>query len=199
MPTLLQIRSSISSEDGDSSKLSSRFIDRWKEKNPDGEVIVRDLAADPIPHLTAERFGAFLTPEADRTPAQAEHVRASDALISELDAADIVVLGLPMYNFGIPSTLKSWFDNVARAGVTFRYTESGSIGLIGDKPLYIFASRGGMYDGTGRDFQTGHVTLFFNLLGIQNIHFEYAEGLNISLEHKQKSLEAAADRIDNLL
>ncbi len=199
MPTLLQILSSISSADGESSKLGSRFVDRWKEKNPDGEVIVRDLAADPIPHLTAERFGAFVTPEADRTPAQTEHVRASDALISELEAADIVVLGLPMYNFGIPSVLKSWFDNVARAGVTFRYTESGAVGLIGDKPLYVFASRGGLYEGTGRDFQTGHVTLFFNLLGIRDIHFEYAEGLNISPEHKENALQSATDRIDRLL
>ncbi len=199
MPTLLQIQSSISSNEGDSSKLCRRFVERWQQTQPDGEVVVRDLAAAPIPHLTAERFGAFITPEADRTPAQAEHVLASDALISELDRADIVVLGLPMYNFGIPSTLKAWFDNVARAGVTFRYTEAGSVGLISDKPLYIFASRGGLYEGTGRDFQTGHVTLFFNLLGIRNIHIEYAEGLNISPEHKARALEAAAERIDSLL
>lgn len=199
MSTLLQIRTSISSTEGDSSKLSALFVERWKAANPEGRVILRDLAAEPIPHLTAERFAAFVTPAADRSPEQTELVRESDALIAELNSADVLVLGLPMYNFGIPSTLKSWFDNVARAGVTFRYTESGSIGLLDAKPLYIFATRGGLYDGTGRDFQTGQVTLFFNLLGIQDIHFEYAEGLNISPERKTEALQAARERIDSLL
>lgn len=199
MPTLLQIRTSIFSSKGDSSELSELFVDRWKDRNPDGRVILRDLATDPLAHLTAERFRAFITPAADRTDEQAEHVSASDLLISELKAADVVVLGLPMYNFGIPSTFKAWFDNVARAGVTFRYTESGSVGLIEDRPLYIFATRGGIYEGTGRDFQTGHVTLLFNLLGIRDIHFEYAEGLNISEHSKAQALEAAAGRIRTLL
>jgi FMN-dependent NADH-azoreductase len=199
MPVLLELRTSIFSTDGESSKLSERFVGKWCEKHPDTEVVVRDLATDPVPHLTAERFRAFLTPAADRTPAQAEHVRASDVLIDELRGADTVVLGLPMYNFGIPSALKAWFDHVARAGVTFKYTESGSVGLIGDKPLYIFAARGGLYQGTERDLQTGHVRLFFNLLGIRNIHFEYAEGLNISAASKEQSLQAASRAIDALL
>jgi len=199
MPVLLELRTSIFSAEGESSKLSERFVEKWCETHPGTDVVVRDLATDPVPHLTAERFRAFLTPAADRTPAQVEHVRASDALIDELKGADIVVLGLPMYNFGIPSALKAWFDHVARAGVTFRYTESGSVGLIGDKPLYIFAARGGVYQGTERDLQTGHVRLFFNLLGIRNIHFEYAEGLNISPERKAQSLEAARTAIDALL
>ncbi len=199
MPVLLELRASINSTRGESSKLSQRFVERWCAKHTDTRVVVRDLATDPVPHLTAERFQAFLTPAADRTPAQVAHVQASDALIDELKLADIVVLGLPMYNFGIPSTLKAWFDHVARAGVTFRYTESGSIGLIGDKPLYILAARGGLYQGTERDFQTGHVTLFFNLLGIRNIQFVYAEGLNISPESKEASLEVAREAIDALI
>ncbi|MGE0622138.1 MAG: FMN-dependent NADH-azoreductase [Pseudomonadales bacterium] len=199
MPVLLELRTSIFSTDGESSKLSERFVAKWCEKHPDTEVVVRDLATDPVPHLTADRFRAFLTPKDDRTPAQVEHVEASDELIEELRSADTVVLGLPMYNFGIPSALKAWFDHVARAGVTFRYTESGSVGLIGDKPLYILAARGGLYQGTERDFQTGHVRLFFNLLGIKNIHFEYAEGLNISPESKEKSLQEAHSAIDSLI
>lgn len=199
MSVLLELRTSIFSTDGESSKLSERFVARWCEKHPGTEVVVRDLATNPVPHLTAERFRAFLTPPDDRTAAQVEHVGASDVLIDELRQADTVVLGLPMYNFGIPSALKAWFDHVARAGVTFKYTENGSVGLIGDKPLYVLAARGGLYRGTERDFQTGHVRLFFNLLGIRDIRFEYAEGLNISPESKEQSLEAAGKAIDALI
>jgi len=127
MKTLLQITSSINSEDGQSTRLARRFVATWRAANPDGVVITRDLAADPVPHLDAERFGAFLSKPGTRTLEQQRVVDYSDALIAELKRADVVVLGLPMYNFGVPSTLKAYFDHIARAGVTFRYTEQGSV------------------------------------------------------------------------
>lgn len=198
MPTLLEIRTSIFADGGESSRLAALFVERWRHEHPDGDVVCRDLTADALPHLTAERFQAFLTPEADRTPAQVEHVGVSDTLIGELEAADEVVLGLPMYNFGIPSALKAWFDHVARAGVTFRYTEQGSIGLVGDKPMYVMAARGGVYAGTDRDVQTGHVNLFFNLLGFKDIRWVYAEGLAISPENREQSVKAARQSIEEL-
>ena len=128
MKTLLQIQTSLFESNGQSSRLASRFADEWRAANSDGEVIVRDIGRDPVPHLTAQRFQAFLAKPADRTPGQQAVAAFSDLLIDELRRADVIVLGLPMYNFGVPSSLKAYFDHIARAGVTFRYTEKGAEG-----------------------------------------------------------------------
>src|SRR5437016_7663150 len=171
MKTLLQIRSSIFSNDGQSSRLAERLVARWRASNPGGRVIVRDLAKEPVPHLDAARFGAFLAEPEERTPAQQAVVDYSDALIGELKRADVIVLGLPMYNFGVPSTLKAYFDHIARAGITFRYTQNGPIGLLGGKTAYVFAARGGQYAGTPLDTQTAYVRQFLALLGITDVEF----------------------------
>src|SRR5436853_5094922 len=144
MKTLLQIRSSIFSDNGQSSQLANRFIEKWRASNPHGQVIVRDLALEPVPHLDAARFGAFLAKPGERNAAQQAVIEHSDALIDELSRADVIVLGLPMYNFGLPSTLKAYFDHVARAGVTFRYTAKGAVGLLTDKQVYVLTARGGL-------------------------------------------------------
>src|SRR5439155_35484 len=157
MKTLLQIKSSIFSEGGQSSRLTDRFIAAWRESNPDGQVIVRDLALEPIPHLDAGRFGAFLAKPGERSAAQQAVIEHSDALIDELRRADVIVLALPMYNFGLPSTLKAYFDHVARAGITFRYTEKGAVGLLTGKKVYVFGARGGLYAGTSRHTRTPYV------------------------------------------
>ncbi len=154
MQTLLQIRSSIFSDGGQSSRLAERFVAAWHAAKPGGKVIVRDLALEPVPHLDAARFGAFVAKRDERTPEQQAMVAYSDALIDELARADVVVLAVPMYNFGIPSTLKAYFDHIARAGETFRYTEEGPAGLLTGKKVYVFAARGGLYAGTPRDSQT---------------------------------------------
>src|SRR5258708_7242755 len=136
MKTLLQINASLFSDGGQSSRLADAFVARWRAANPAGQVIVRDLARDPVPHLTAERFQAFLAKPEERSAEQHAHAGFSDALVDELKAADVIVLGLPMYNFGIPSTLKAYFDHVARGGVTFRYTANGPEGLLTGKKAY---------------------------------------------------------------
>ena len=199
MKTLLQIRSSIFSNDGQSSRLAERFVARWRASNPGGKVIVRDLAKEPIPHLDATRFGAFLAKPEERTPAQQAVVDYSDALIGELKRADVVVLGLPMYNFGVPSTLKAYFDHVARVGETFKYTEKGPVGLLTGKKVYVFAARGGMYAGTPNDTQTPFIRIFLSFLGMSDIEFVYAEGLAISEASKQHSLARAEAVIDALV
>jgi FMN-dependent NADH-azoreductase len=198
MSTVLQINASLFSDQGQSTRLASRFVETWKARHPEDRVIVRDLVANPIPHLTAERFQAFLTKPDQRTAAQQAIVAESDALIAELKAADVVVLGLPMYNFGIPSQLKAWFDHLARAGVSFRYTANGPEGLIGDRKVYVFAARGGFYRDTPKDTQTGHVRDFFNLLGIRDIEFVYAEGLNVGEDAQRTALAAAQSSIERL-
>ena len=199
MKTLLQIRSSIFSDGGQSSRLAERFVAAWRASNPGGKVIVRDLATDPVPHLDAARFGAFLAKPEERTPAQQAVVDYSDALIGELKRADVVVLGLPMYNFGVPSTLKAYFDHVARVGETFKYTEKGPVGLLTGKKVYVFAARGGMYAGTPNDTQTPFIRIFLSFLGMSDIEFVYAEGLAISEASKEKGLARANAAVDALV
>jgi len=197
--TLLQIRSSIFSDGGESSRLAERFVSAWREANRDGTVVVRDLARSPVPHLDAARFGAFLAKPGERTEAQQAVVDYSDALIGELEAADVVVLGLPMYNFGIPSTLKAYFDHIARVGVTFRYTEKGPVGLLTGKRVYVFAARGGLYAGTPNDTQTPYVRHFLGFLGMSDVEFVYAEGLAIGPESKEAGLAKAHTGLARLI
>lgn len=196
--TLLQINSSLFAGGGQSSQLAQRFVDAWKAKHADGTVIVRDLAADPVPHLTAARFQSFLTPPAERNDEQKAVVAYSDRLIDELKSADTIVLGLPMYNFGVPSWLKSWIDHVGRAGSTFQYTEKGPVGLLTGKKAYVFATRGGLYSGTPLDTQTHYIRDFLRFIGIADVEFVYAEGLAMGEPQKQSALETARTAVDQL-
>lgn len=198
MKTLLQLNSSLFSGNGQSSRLSNEFVAAWREANPEGKVITRDLAADPVPHLDGQRFGAFLAKPEERTAQQQAVVDFSDALIDELRNADVIALGLPMYNFGVPSTLKAYFDHIARAGVTFRYTENGPVGLLTGKKVYIFAARGGMYQDTPSDTQTGYVRDFLGFIGLSDVEFVYAEGLAMGEESKQAGLAKAENVIRQL-
>jgi FMN-dependent NADH-azoreductase len=199
MKTLLQITTSIHSEGGQSSRLADRYVASWRVANPDGVVIVRDVAREPVPHLDAARFGAFLAKPEERTPEQQAVAAYSDALIDELRRADVVVIGAPMYNFGIPSTLKAYFDHIARAGVTFRYTETGPVGLLKGKKAVVFAARGGMYAGTPRDTQTGYLRNFLGFIGLDDVEFVYAEGLAIGDERRQQEFAAADAAIARLM
>lgn len=197
-PRLLQINASLHQGQGQSTRMAEGFVAAYRERHPGTELVIRDLAGDAVPHLDARRFGAFLAPAQERTPEQQAVVAYSDALIDELRAADVVVLGLPMYNFGVPSQLKSYFDHIARAGVTFRYTANGPEGLLKNKKAYVFAARGGLYAGTPLDTQTGYVRDFLRFIGIEDVEFVYAEGLAISPETKTRALEQAADSITRL-
>ncbi|SPJ17894.1 FMN-dependent NADH-azoreductase (fragment) [Burkholderiales bacterium] len=152
-----------------------------------------------MPHLDAARFQALLSAPAERSPEQQAVVSYSDTLIEELQAADVIVLGLPMYNFGIPSQLKAYFDHVARAGVTFRYSEKGPVGLLTGKRAYVFATRGGYYRNTAKDTQSLYVRDFLSFIGIDDIQFIYAEGLAISDTSKQRALRAAQTAMGELL
>jgi FMN-dependent NADH-azoreductase len=199
MKTLLQIQSSIFSNGGQSSQLAERFIAGWRASNPGSRLIVRDLAKDPVPHLDAGRFGAFLAKPEERTPEQRAAVDYSDTLIDELKRADVIAIGLPMYNFGLPSTLKAYFDQVGRAGVTFRYTEDGPVGLLTGKKVYVFAARGGLYAGTPNDTQTPFIRTFLAFLGMDDVEFVYAEGLAISEASKQQGIARAQAQVDALV
>ena len=196
MKTVLQINTSLFGEHGQSSRLAASLVEQLL--GPNDRLIQRDLAVDPVPHLTAQRFSAFTTAEAERTAEQREVAAYSDRLIDELRAADVVVLGLPMYNFGVPSSLKAYFDHVARAGVTFRYTAQGPQGLLTGKKGYVLATRGGFYRGTARDSQSSYVRDFFAFLGIDDVEFIYAEGLGVSPDKRDTALDAANSSIAQL-
>jgi len=179
MSTLLQINSSLFGDKGNSSLLSQEFVQNWKAQHPTGEIILRDFAKEDVPHLNAERVQALFTPADKRTAEQQAVVDYSDQLIAEIQSADAIVIGVPLYNFGVPSTLKAYFDHIARAGVTFKYTETGPVGLLTDKPVYVIATRGGVHKGQPSDSQTQFLTTLLNFLGLKNLHFIYAEGLNM--------------------
>jgi FMN-dependent NADH-azoreductase len=196
MTTLLQIKASISHDQGLSSQLANNFVAAYRRSHPDAKVLVREVAsAEPVPHLNGERFGAFIAKPEERSDAQHAVVAYSDALIDELKRADIVVIGLPMYNFGVPSQLKAYFDHIARGGVTFKYTATGPVGLLTGKKVYVFAARGGLYAGSALDTQTGYVRDFLGFLGMRDVQFVYAEGLAVSPESREAGLAKAAAEI----
>jgi FMN-dependent NADH-azoreductase len=206
MTTILQINSSIHGDDAQSSRLASEFVaalggslERPGSASPTrSPLIVRDLSTTPVPHLTAERLTALSTAAAERTLDQQRIVSESDELIDELKRADVIVIGLPMYNFGVPSTLKAYFDHVARAGVTFRYTAEGPVGLLTGKKAYVFATRGGRYAGTAADLQTAYVRQFLGFVGIPDVEFVYAEGLALGADERSAAVAHALARIGQL-
>jgi FMN-dependent NADH-azoreductase len=205
MSTYLQLHTSLFGAAGQSAQLAGRLVQGLTQAGRAGRpaavepvVITRDLARDPLPHLTAERFTALVTPAEQRTPEQARVAAEADALVAELQAADVIVIGLPMYNFGVPSTLKAYFDHVARAGVTFRYTAQGPEGLLQGKKAYVVATRGGKYSGTPQDLQSAYVRQFLGFIGITDVEFVYAEGLALGEESRAAALAEAGEQLERL-
>ncbi|MGH8253923.1 MAG: FMN-dependent NADH-azoreductase [Steroidobacteraceae bacterium] len=199
MTNLLQINTSIYNGSGQSSQLARQFVAAYRASHADTQLRVRDVAAaEFVPHLDAERFGAFIAKADERNAEQHAVVEYSDMLIGELKQADVIVIGLPMYNFGVPSQLKAYFDHIARAGVTFKYTDKGPVGLLTGKKAYVFATRGGVYAGTALDTQTSYVRDFLRFVGIDDVNFIYAEGLAMSAQNKQDVLARASAEIERI-
>ena len=171
---ILQINASARREGANSTKLANRITERLLAANPGATVTVRDLAAEPLPVLDEVALGALFTPAAQRSAEQAALAARLDAAIAELQAHDTVVLGVAMYNFGVTVQLKSWIDAVARAGVTFQYTETGPIGLVQGKTVYAACARGGLYRGTPKDSQTPYLKAVLGFLGMGDVRFVYA-------------------------
>lgn len=198
MTNILQLNNSVFGDNGQSSRLADEFVARLRENDPAASVTRRDLSSAPLEHLTAERFTAALTAAAERTPEQAREAAIADTVIEELEAADVLVIAAPVYNFNVASTLKTWFDHVARAGRTFRYTENGPEGLLDGKTAYVFLTSGGQYAGTEIDFQAPYLTHMLGFLGITDVHLVRAEGLAMGEDASREALEAAQRRIERL-
>jgi FMN-dependent NADH-azoreductase len=195
MTTILQINSAARSQGATSTLLINELTEKLQKSNPGAQVVVRNLQAEPLPHLDDSIIGAFFTPADQRTPEQAAISARSEALIAELQAADIIVIGAPMYNFGISSQLKTYFDFIARAGISFRYTENGSEGLVKGKKVFVVSARGGAYLGTPDETQTTYLKTFLDFLGMTDARFIYAEGLAMGPDAAAAALAGAREAI----
>jgi len=196
---ILQVNSSARVDGSHSTRLSNTLVERLRAGRRDTTLTVRDLARSPQPALDEAALGALFTPAEQRTPEQAARVALDDALIAEIQAADVVVLGVPMYNFGVSTQLKNWIDAIARAKVTFAYTEKGPVGLLTNKKVYVVLTRGGEYRNTPSDTQVPYLRTVLSFLGMTDIQFIYAEGLALGADAEQQSLASARQQIDAVL
>lgn len=192
---ILQVNSSARVFENDqgshSSRLANELSTRLLAERAGASLTVRDLARTPHPVLDEAALGALFTPAGQRTPEQAARVALDDALIAEIQAADVLVLGVPMYNFGISAQLKNWIDAIARARVTFQYTEKGPVGLLTGKTVYLVLARGGIYRDTPSDSQVPYLRSVLGFLGMTDLHFIYAEGLAMGPDAEAQALASA--------
>lgn len=196
MNSILFIQTSLSGAQSQSNLLAQELISKIGQSS-DIEVTVRDLTTTELPHLTASEMQSWQIPVQERTSEQIQLAELSDNLISELEQHQTLVIALPMYNFGVPSHFKAWIDRIARAGITFEYTEQGPKGLINNKKVIVVASRGGVYAGTEKDSQTQYLKDVLAFLGMDDVTFIYAEGLNMPI--REQGLAQARSSINNLL
>lgn len=197
MSKVLVLKSSILAGYSQSSQLADFYIEQAKAQGK--KVTVRDLAANPIPVLDGELVGAMRPSDTPLSPRQQEALDLSDELIAELQAHDEVVIAAPMYNFNIPTQLKNYFDLIARAGVTFRYTEAGPEGLVKGKTAVVISSRGGIHKDTPTDLLTPYVKLFLGFIGITDVEFVFAEGIAYGPEVASKATAEAKDAIKQIV
>lgn len=195
---ILLVNSSILGDGGQSRALAEHFKAQ-AAKRDQLTISERDLVAAELPHLNSTELASWTTSEAERNSEQHELASRSEELIKELFEHDVLVLAVPMYNLGIPSQLKVWFDRVLRAGKTFRYTENGPQGLVEGKRVIILAARGGLYAGTELDSQTTHLKSMLGLMGISEVDFIYAEGLNMGQSARDASIDEARQAIESLI
>ena len=196
---ILVVNSSPMGDASVSRRLTQKLVDEWVQKNPEAQVIDRDIVAEPLPHLDGAILGAFFTPDDQRTPEQVQAAAKSDQLIAEVFDADVIVFGIPMHNFGLPSSLKAYIDHVARAGKTFQYTANGPEGLVTGKKVFVISARGGDYSEdspmAALDFINPYMKTVLGFLGMQDVTLIGANGLAISDEEKQKSVQKAEEQV----
>ncbi|HDL6961781.1 TPA: FMN-dependent NADH-azoreductase [Yersinia enterocolitica] len=199
MSKVLVLKSSILATYSQSNQLADFFVEQWQVAHAGDEITVRDLAAQPIPVLDGELVGALRPSDAALTPRQQEALALSDELIAELQANDVIVMAAPMYNFNIPTQLKNYFDLIARAGVTFRYTEKGPEGLITGKRAIILTSRGGIHKDTPTDLVVPYLRLFLGFIGITDVEFVFAEGIAYGPEVATKAQADAKELLTQVV
>lgn len=190
---ILQINGSARRDGAHSTTIADRISQRLLQEYPQAQLEVVDLAVNPVPEFDDAAIGALFTPAAARTAEQHTRADLSMALVEQLQAADLLVLGVPMYNFGISSQLKNWIDNVSLNQVTFRYTANGPEGLLKNKRALVGFARGGLYRGTEADTQTPYFKAWLKFVGIEDVQFVYAEGLNMGEAATQAGFATAEE------
>lgn len=198
MSNVLILKSSILAAYSQSNQLADFYAERVKAASTANKITVRDLAVQTVPVLDGELVAALRPSDAALTPRQKEALALSDELIAELQSHDTLVIAAPMYNFNISTQLKNYFDFIARAGVTFRYTEAGPEGLITGKRAIILTSRGGIHKDTPTDLMTPYLKLFLGFIGIRDIDFVFAEGMAYGPEVAAKASSEAREVIQHL-
>ncbi|SEK67872.1 FMN-dependent NADH-azoreductase [Roseateles sp. YR242] len=200
---ILQINSSARRlQDGQgsvSTLLANEVVAGLVARQAGAKAVVHDLSANPLPPMDEAALGALFTPADQRSPSQQARVALNDALISELQSADVIVIAAPMINFGVSSQLKNWIDAVARAGVTFRYGANGPEGMVTGKKVIVVTSRGGVHRGQATDNVVPYLQVTLGFLGMTNVDFVYAEGLNMGPEATAHGLASARAEIAALL
>jgi FMN-dependent NADH-azoreductase len=196
MKNVLHITTSIMGEDSVSSTLMDELLAKFATQDS-LEVTQRNFANESIPHLDGPWLAALSTAEADRNSEQQAKVAFSDQLIAELQAADTLLIGLPMYNFSLPSMLKAWIDHIARAGLTFTYTENGPEGLLEDKKVYLVTAMGGIHETAATDFLRPYMKHILAFVGLTDVEFITANGLNMGPQSREKGLASARSQIEN--
>ncbi|MGQ8773140.1 FMN-dependent NADH-azoreductase [Serratia sp. NA_112.1] len=189
MSRILVLKSSILGDYSQSGKLVDFFVQQWREAHPSDSFTFRDLANPTLPELDGEVFGGFSAGDKPLTPHQQKTLALSDELIAELKSHDTIIISAPMYNFTIPTQLKIYFDLVARAGQTFRYTSEGSEGLVTGKKAIVISSRGGIHADTPTDLITPYLKLFLGFIGITDVEFVLAEGFAYGPEAAEKATQ----------
>ncbi len=195
MSNILHISASIQGDASVSRQLGTKLVAGLAGQSG-ASVTERDLSANDLPFVSADRFAANLAPADERTPEQAELAAIADTLIAELQAADTIVISSPVYNFGVPASVKAWADLVARAGTTFKYTENGPVGLLEGKKAYITAASGGTPLGSDFDFMTPWLKFFLGFLGISDVTVIGADG--IMGQDGEAKIAAATAEIERL-
>ncbi|MBS1209962.1 MAG: dehydrogenase [Proteobacteria bacterium] len=190
---ILQINSSVRGAASASTRLANSIVTRLRALDPSATLTVRETGSQPI--LDEAALGALFTPAEARTPEQAARAAVDDATIAEVQAADVIVIGVPMYNFGVTVQLKAWIDAIAKAGVTFRYTENGPEGLLKGKKVYVALARGGLYKDTPADSQVPYLKSVLGFLGMTDITFIHAEGLSMGEDAAAKAFAGAEAEI----
>lgn len=198
MSKVLVLKSSILANYSQSNVLADYFVEQWRQQHSDDQIQVRDLAADPIPVLDGELVGALRPSDAPLTPRQLDALDLSNTLIEELKASDVIVIAAPMYNFNISTQLKNYFDLIARAGVTFRYTEAGPEGLLKGKKVYVLTSRGGIHKDTDTDLVTPYLRVFLGFIGLTDVEFVFEEGIAYGPDMATKAQQDAKALISQL-
>jgi FMN-dependent NADH-azoreductase len=202
MGSLLFVTSSLMGDKSQSRQVATDYVAAVRAANPGLKLVERHLTPDNIPHLGMDALGGLGAAPDARTPAQTAAVKLADTIIEEVEAADTVVLAVPMYNFSVPSTLKAWLDHLARAGRTFTYTANGPEGQLKGKRVVVVVSRGGFYTGDspakGMDFQEPYLRMFFGFLGITDVTFVQVEGQAIGPDVAAKGLAAAKSAVTRL-